>query len=307
MKAIKQLIMKIRVFGLVFLMGLMLGGCLNSDLTSGEEQLKADLAAIDAHLAANNIVALSDVNGIRFTLDSLGSGYPPRYNSTITFSYTGKLLDGTVFQSSTLDDVKVAELITGLQIGLLLIPNGSKATVYVPSVFAYGSQGRTDIPPNSNLIFEIFIRSIDVTQAEKNQLGSDTVKIDNYIATAGVANVVKDSSGLRYVITQPGTGATPSWLNKVKVTYTGYIINDNGTKGNSFYTGTTEPGVNNDSRLVNFIRGFQIGLQHLQAGGKATLLVPSGLAFGSAQTNNSLVPANSSLLYEVELVEVLDP
>ena len=301
--------MKIKSCCLIFVVCLTMSGCLDTDVSSGAEQLKADLVAIDSYLFTNGIAALKDANGIRFTVDSLGSGFPARYESKVTFTYTGKLMSGTVFQANTLTDVQVSSLITGLQIGIPLVPNGSKATFYIPSVYAYGSQGQANIPPNSNLIFEIFIKSISVSQTEKNQLGTDTTRIDNYIATAGISNVLKDTSGLRYVITQLGTGITPSWHNKVKVTYTGYIINENGTQGAKFYVGTTEPNENNDSRIVNYIRGFQIGLQLLPEGSKATLFIPSVMAFGSSQVTGGLaiVPANSSLIYEIELLEVLEP
>ena len=301
--------MKVRFFVFMSFIGLVLNGCLDSDVSSGAEQLKSDLAAIDAYLSTQGIVALKDINGIRFTVDSIGSGYPPRYDSKLTFNYTGKLLSGTVFQSGTLPDAAVSSLITGLQIGLPLIPNGSKATFYIPSVYAYGSEGKAGIPPNSNLIFEVFLKSIVITQTEKNQLGSDTARINKYLTTAGISNVVKDTSGLRYTITEPGTGLKPSWLNKVKVIYTGYIINDDGTKGSLFYSGTTQPDDNNDSRVVNYIRGFQIGLQQLPEASKAIFYIPSVLAFGTSQVpgGNAIVPANSSLLYEIELVEVLEP
>jgi FKBP-type peptidyl-prolyl cis-trans isomerase FkpA len=301
--------MKIKVIGIVLLSALLFSGCdLSSDVTSGSEQLASDLAAIDTYLSVNGIVALRDVNGIRFTIDSIGSGFPPLYNSTVKLNYTGKLLSGTIFQTGTISN-KVSDLISGLQIGLPLIPNGTKATFYIPSVYAYGSQAQGNIPPNSNLIFQVFLNGITVTETEKNQLKSDTVEINNYLAAAGVSNAVKDTSGLQYVIKELGTGATPSWLNKVKVVYTGYIINDDGTLGSKFYSGNNEPNENNDSRVVNFIRGFQIGLQQMPNGSKADLYMPSGLGFGAVQVSGGLVivPPNSNLKYEVELIDVLQP
>ena len=301
--------MKIKVVDVVLLSVLALMGCnLNSDETSGEAQLANDLKSIDSYLANKGITALKDVNGIRFKIDSLGTSYSPRFNNNVSFDYTGKLLSGTVFQAGAVKDKPVSNFITGLQIGLPLVPNGSKATFYIPSSFAYGSQGQTNIPPNSNLIFEIKLKGITVTSAEKTQLVADTVAISKYLIKEAVQNVVKDTSGLKYVITELGTGAKPSWLNKVKVTYNGYLIID-GTKGAKFYSGTNEPTSTSDSRVVNYIRGFQIGLQQLPKGSKAIFYVPSTLGFGSAAVSGGIVtvPANSNLLYEVELVDVLEP
>lgn len=301
--------MKIRIFSLAIIVAVALTGCLNSDLTNTDDQLKGDLEAIDTYLDNQGILAYADANGLRFTLDSVGSGYPPKFGNTVTFKYTGKLLNGTVFEASTLSNVAIANLIVGLQIGLPLIPNGSKATFYIPSTYAYGSQAQDKIPANSNLIFEVFLKSIVITQTEKNQLGADTVRIDNFITKQNFTNVVKDTSGLRYIITEPGNGIKPSWLDKVKVIYTGYIINEDGTLGQKFYEGTSEPGTNSDSRVVNYIRGFQIGLQQIPEGSKAKLFIPSVMAFGSTQVTGGIVivPPNSSLLYDVELVDVSAP
>src|SRR5689334_23152969 len=104
---------------------LTLGACLDSDISSSQEQYNADIAAIDDYLTNHSIVAYKDISGVRFTIDSLGGGFPPRYSSKVTFSYTGKLLpSGTVFQTSTLTDNAIANMIVGMQIGLPLIPSG---------------------------------------------------------------------------------------------------------------------------------------------------------------------------------------
>jgi FKBP-type peptidyl-prolyl cis-trans isomerase len=64
-----------------------------------------------------------------------------------------------------------------------------------------------------------------------------------------------------------------------------------------------------DSRVANYIWAFQLGLQQMKKGGKATLYVPSRLAFGSAAftIGNVDVPANSNLIFELELVDVFEP
>ena len=301
--------MKMKIGGVALLLAFIMTGCnLNSDVTSGQEQLIQDLQSIDSYLTTHGITALKDINGIRFTIDSLGTGYPPRYGSNVTFAYTGKLLSGATFQSGTVTDRAISGLITGLQIGLPSIPNGTKATFYIPSIFAYGSQAQSNIPPNSNLIFQLKLKGITITSSEKQQLASDTTKIGQYLRSASVANVVKDTSGMRYVVTQTGTGIKPSWFHRVKVSYTGYLLQD-GAKGAKFYEGSNEPSSVTDSRVVNFIRGFQLGLQQLNKGSKATFYLPSGLAFGAVSVTGGIVtvPANSNVIYEVELKEVLEP
>jgi FKBP-type peptidyl-prolyl cis-trans isomerase len=287
---------------------LTLGACLDSDVSSSQEQFNADIASIDQYLTNHSIVAFKDISGVRFTIDSLGGGFAPRYSSKVTFSYTGKLLSGSIFQSSTLTNADISGLIIGMQIGLPLIPNGSKATLYIPSAYGYGSQTNGNIPANSPLIFQINLKNILVTSAEANQLGEDTVKIDNFLAAQNPAVIaVRDTSGLRYVITQEGTGNSPTWYDKVKISYIGYLINGN-IKGEKFFEGANEPNSTNDSRVINYIRGFQMGLQKMKKGGKATLYIPSGMAFGTSSVTGLVpVPANSNVIYEVELIDIMVP
>ncbi len=289
---------------------LLLNSCLNSDTVDSGALLKSELAAIDAYLASKNITPLKDASGVRFTIDSLASGYTPRLNYLVTFDYTGKLMDatGTVFQTSTLKNTDITKLIVGFQIALPLVPNGSKATFYIPASYGYGSQAQTNIPANSNLIFQIKLKNIVVTAAEKTRLAADTTIIANLLKTAAIANVVKDTSGLRYTIDAPGTGQKPTWLNKVKINYTGYLITA-GAKGVQYTAGSYEPVTAFDSRVANYIWAFQLGLQQIKKGGKATLYVPSRLAFGSTgfTVGNVDVPPNSNLIFELELVDVFAP
>jgi len=212
-------------------------------------------------------------------------------------------------QQGTLPNQSIEGLIPGMQVGLTLLPVGSIATIYIPSGYGYGTQGSSGIPGNANLIFSVNLKSVKVTTEELNQLATDTVKIDEFIANGSIPDVVKDSTGLRYKINQTGTGPAPTWFDKVKINYTGYLLLANGVKGDKFYEGSNAPNSQSDSRVVNYIRGFQAGLQKMTEGAKATLYVPSGLAFGTQSVSGGLapVPANSNLIYEVELVEVLGP
>ena len=286
-----------------FLAACSLGGTTDDTL----KNLKQEEVAIEAYLSSHSLTAYKDATGVRFTIDSLGSGFTPRIASTVTLDYTGYLLTtGVQFDKGTLTNKPIIGLIDGFKIGLPLMPNGTKATLYIPSAFAYGTQGSGTIPPNATLIFKVKLKSIVNTATEKTQLAGDTVKINTYL-TAQTITTQRDTSGLRYEITQVGTGALPGWYNKVNIKYTGYLIDGN-VKGAKFYTGSNEPGSTNDSRVVNYIRGFQIGLQKMKKGGKATLYIPSGMAFGTQSLNGLVpVPANSNVIYEIELVDIIDP
>jgi FKBP-type peptidyl-prolyl cis-trans isomerase len=267
-----------------------------------EEQWKKDTTEIAKYLRTNNINALTDASGIRFIIDSLATGYPPKSKSSVLFKYKGQLLDGTVFDQGTINGI-VKDYILGFQIGLALLPEGTKARLFIPSGYAYGANATSKVPANANLIFEITLLDVITSETEKQRLAADTVAIDEYLATNSI-NAIKDKSGLRYVIRELGTGATPSLYSKIKLNYTGKLLSN----GTTFYTGSAEPNVTFDSRVINYLYAFQVGLPKLPEGSKATLYIPSGLGFGTdALTSGGItVPANSNLIYEVELIKVFN-
>ncbi len=140
-------------------------GC--SDKTvelSDAEQLAKDIETIDAWLTANNITAQTDPSGLRYVITTTGTGVKPKITNTVSAKYTGKFLkdkvlpaNSTVFdQSTTAISFKLTDVIVGWQIGMQLLPKGSKATLYIPSGLAYGKQGfGSAIPGNANLFFEV--------------------------------------------------------------------------------------------------------------------------------------------------------
>ena len=104
-------------------------------------------------------------SGLQYKVIREGSGEKPLATSTVEVHYAGRLIDGTVFDSS----VKRGEpavfplngVIPGWTEALQLMPVGSKWEVYVPSELAYGAQGAGGvIQPNATLIFEIELLAI---------------------------------------------------------------------------------------------------------------------------------------------------
>ncbi|MEZ5001499.1 MAG: FKBP-type peptidyl-prolyl cis-trans isomerase [Chitinophagales bacterium] len=103
------------------------------------------------------------------------------------------------------------------------------------------------------------------------------------------------ASGLNYIITQQGSGtATPSITDQVTVYYKGYL-----PEGEIF--DQTAPGTPAVFPLSQVIQGWQEGFQLLKKNSKAILLIPSYLGYGT-QANGS-IPANSVLIFEVELLD----
>lgn len=98
-------------------------------------------------------------SGLQYKMLKEGTGSGPSINSTVTVHYTGRFLDGEVFDSSEDSgnpiEFPLSNVIRGWQEGVQLLKPGGRIELYVPSDLAYGPQGRSGIPPNSTLIFEV--------------------------------------------------------------------------------------------------------------------------------------------------------
>jgi FKBP-type peptidyl-prolyl cis-trans isomerase len=138
------------------------------------------------------------------------------------------------------------------------------------------------------------------SSTEKARLASDIQTIDEYLAKNKIT-AVQDTTGIRYVITNPGTGSPPSWYTKVRFSYSGKILDS----GFEFFSGTGAPNEDFDSRMIDYLHGIKIALSKIGVGGKITAYVPSGLAFGPYENTQGPVPANSNVIYTVELLEII--
>lgn len=104
-------------------------------------------------------------SGLQYEVIVKGEGPNPTATSEVTVHYTGKLLDGTVFDSSVERGEPISfnlgQVIPGWTEGLQLMQPGAKYILYIPSDLAYGEKGAgADIPPYSTLIFEVELIAI---------------------------------------------------------------------------------------------------------------------------------------------------
>ncbi len=128
-------------------------------------QAKVSAAAIEqgaAFLAENakkeGVVVLP--SGLQYEIITEGTGDKASATDQVQCHYEGKLVDGTVFDSSYQRNQPatfgVNQVIPGWVEALQLMPAGSKWRLYIPSDLAYGAQGAGDvIPPHSALIFDV--------------------------------------------------------------------------------------------------------------------------------------------------------
>lgn len=98
-------------------------------------------------------------SGLQYKKIKDGNGKRPNAKNTVKVHYTGKLLNGKVFDSSVERgepmEFPVGEVIAGWTEGLQLMDEGSKYILYIPHNLGYGDNPVGDIPPGSTLIFEV--------------------------------------------------------------------------------------------------------------------------------------------------------
>jgi len=232
-------------------------------------------------------------SGLRFYDFEAGSGETPEDGQLVTVHYTGWLEDGTKFDSS-LDRGQAftfalgqGQVIPGWDEGVATMQVGGKRQLLIPPDLAYGEQGAGGvIPPNAELIFEVELIEIHPGAPK----APTEVDEKDYTTT---------ESGLKYYDFVEGEGDTPQPGDVVSVHYTGWL----------------EDGVKFDSSLDRgqpfqfplgmgqVIPGWDEGVASMKIGGKRQLVIPADLGYGD-QGAGAAIPPNSTLIFEVELLDV---
>jgi peptidylprolyl isomerase len=122
-------------------------------------------------------------------------------------------------------------------------------------------------------------------------------------AAAATSKVIEMPDGLKYTDDKIGSGATAEFGQKVTVHYTGWL-DDNGAKGKKF-----DSSLDRGSPFTftlgaqQVIAGWDEGVKGMKVGGKRTLIIPPGLAYGASGAGG-VIPPNATLIFDVELLQV---
>ena len=135
-------------------------------------------------------------------------------------------------------------------------------------------------------------------EAKARETGDANIKAgDAYRAENGKKKgVTTTASGLQIETLKDGTGETPKATDKVKVHYTGKLID-----GTTFDS-SVDRGEPITFPLNGVIKGWGEGLQLMKVGGKGRLVIPPSLAYGTDGTGP--IPPNATLVFEVELLSI---
>ncbi|MBQ4344918.1 MAG: FKBP-type peptidyl-prolyl cis-trans isomerase [Muribaculaceae bacterium] len=125
-------------------------------------------AAGEAFLAENakRPEVTTTASGLQYEVLTEGTGEKPAASDSVTVHYTGKLIDGTVFDSSVdrgePATFGVTQVIAGWVEGLQLMSEGAKWRLYIPGELAYGANGAGNlIGPNATLIFDVELLKVN--------------------------------------------------------------------------------------------------------------------------------------------------
>jgi FKBP-type peptidyl-prolyl cis-trans isomerase len=277
-----------------------------------------DEKKLQAYFKKNNLTPTKTASGMYYTIIAEGNGQKPQNGYQVKMNYDGKLLDETKFDSNidtafghvTPFEFKLGTgaVIRGWDEGVALLSKGSKAIFYIPSGMAYGSNARPGgganpkgIPANSPLVFNVEL--LDFKEPANEDLALQT-----YFKDSGI-QATKTASGLYYKINELGNGPLPQSGQKVVMNYTGRLMD--GTKFDSNVDSAFNHVQPFEFKLGQgqVIKGWDEGIALLNQGTKATLYIPSALAYGAqslpaSAANPKGVPANSILLFDVELVQI---
>jgi FKBP-type peptidyl-prolyl cis-trans isomerase len=220
----------------------------------------------------------------------VGSGIEAITGKTVVVHYSGWLRDpqaeqqhGKAFDSSIgrgpfSFNLGEGRVIKGWEQGVQGMKVGGKRTLIIPSPLGYGSRGagKGVIPPDADLVFDIEL--LDVINMP------EVKKIDNKL----------------------GKGVEAVSGKQVTVHYTGWLRDPKakGEKGKEFDSSRKRDAFSFTINGGEVIRGWDLGVQGMKIGGKRTLIIPAALAYGTREVGNGLIPANSDLIFEVELLKV---
>ena len=189
---------------------------------------------------------------------------------------------------------------------------------FIPAEYEMVLQGFSDSSPGKKPTVDIEaygkkVRELAQSRRSKSQAAIKTQGLPKADATkpasadkayltkaAAQKGAIKTDSGLIFLSLRKGTGASPTTTDTVKIHYRGTLINGK-EFDNTIYT--RKPA---EFRLDSVIKCWTEGLQKIKAGGKGKLVCPAELAYGKKGID-SLIPPNSTLTFEVELLEVIKP
>ena len=248
-------------------------------------------------------VIIKDVPGAKLIKDG----------SYVALHIQTKMADSVMFDSYKINNNEpieqqlTQEFLGGFMEGFTKLSEGDSAILRMPVDSAFPGNQKPPFAKPGDLV-SYFIKVVSVKTKEEYENGkkeeaSIQKAVDDKALLAYIKQnklkALKTNSGLYYVIDKAGNGTHPVATDKVKVHYKGTLLD--GTKFDSSFD-RNEP---IEFALNGVIKGWTEGIPYFEEGGKGKLLIPSALAYGTNPPPGSSIKANSPLIFDVELLEIV--
>lgn len=279
-------------------------------------------------------------NGFKYKLVKEGSGNPAKVGDFLLFNFVFKDSKDSVWRNTfggdfpqyvPIQDTAGMKNEDGMTQMLRQLKAGDSAVVNIHIKDFFKDIVRAPMPPQfdstltfiyqikaerimSRDSFTVYYRDFEENR-KKMQWSKDSIAIENYLAKNNI-KAQRTESGVYYVITQPGMGPNGQAGQYASVNYTGYTL-----EGKYFDTSVKEVALKNGlynaqrEQYVPYgpyevtidrssvIRGWHEALKVLNKGAKATILVPSELAY-AGQRRGEVIKENEVLVFDLEVVDL---
>ncbi len=265
--------------------------------TSDSAGVEALLSAQDTNKMTSAKMTIGDTvstpSGLKVILRKKGNGIQAEAGMKVNVHYTGKLTDGKVFDSSVergqpfAFNLGAGMVIPGWDEGIAMLAVGDQATLLIPSHLGYGPRGAgAAIPPNADLIFEVELLDAKATP-KPVPYDVEGKKIE------------KTPSGLQYIVVKENDGGEQAYANMTAAVHYTLYLADGTIIDSSIPRGETLPFKIGTGGVI---RGFDEGVRLMKTGEKFRLIIPPSIGYGAQ--DNGPIPANSTLIFDVELVSL---
>lgn len=285
-----------------------------------DTRLELEPQELADYLTANEVSVAPTESGLYIIEKVKGSGAVVKPGDRIKAHFIISTINGSQLYS-TYDQGEPMEVEIGKKFdndgiteALATMSKGTRATVIVPSNLAFGREGRGEmVPPYSTMVYEVEVTELTTKEqyqnyqelkelemkqkVEQNRIG-EKANIQKYMQENNLTGS-PTASGLYYIEQVQGTGIKAEAGKKVKVHYTGKLLN--GSKFDS----SVDRGEPFEFQLGKgqVIKGWDEGIAMMNVGSKGLLIIPFEIAYGSRAMGDN-IPAFSTLVFEVELLGV---
>ncbi len=239
--------------------------------------------------------ALVTDSGLQYLEITAGDGAFPQAGEIVTMDVIGSLPDGTEIVNTYVQGTPAVailgrnQLLPGWEEAVMLMSIGSKAQLVLPADLAFGAEGYGIIPPNSQIVMEVELLSVEAPPVPSDFAADELTTTE---------------SGLQYYDLVEGDGEPAQTNSTVTTHYTIWV------QGETEYNFVVS---SNDSQPISFVLGagdvvfpgWEEGVVGMLTNGKRLLVIPPDLALG--ETGSGDIPANATLIMEIELVDVFNP